>query len=61
VIVTADFADDNSIEKIESTLLSKYSAGTKINDYTIVSLTMIFSNEISGGYKEGDRIKVLSG
>jgi len=27
----------------------------------VVSISMIFSNELSGGYKETDRIKILSG
>jgi len=28
---------------------------------SVVSLSMIFSSEISGGYKEIDKMKVLSG
>ena len=32
-----------------------------INDYTIKSVSMIFSKEISGGYKEDDKSELLSG
>jgi hypothetical protein len=39
-----------------------FKEGTKIGqDLNIVSLSMIFSTELSGGYKETDKVKLLSG
>ena len=31
------------------------------NPYKIVSLSMIFSTDLSGGYKDSDNMKLLSG
>lgn len=47
---------------IEEKLVELFKEGTKIGDQlVVVSLSMIFATELSGGYKETDRIKYLSG
>ena len=42
-------------------LIAKLGSGTKIGDKTIVSLSLIRSQDLSGGYKEHDEMEVLSG
>jgi tRNA (uracil-5-)-methyltransferase len=42
-------------------LIAKLGNGTKVGDREIVSLSLIKSNEVSGGYKEQDEMEVLSG
>ena len=34
---------------------------SKVNDLSIKSVSMIFANEISGAYKDGDKITTLQG
>ncbi|CDW77363.1 tiny fragments locus 9c protein [Stylonychia lemnae] len=46
-------------QKLKTEFLS--SSESSQNEYKTVSLSMIFSNEISGGYKETDRVKLLGG
>ena len=33
----------------------------KLGEYTLKSVSMIYSTELSGGYKENDRFDILSG
>jgi tRNA (uracil-5-)-methyltransferase len=42
-------------------LMAQLGSGTRIGEKTIVSLTLIQSSDLSGGYKEGDSMEVLSG
>ena len=46
-------------------MVALYKEGTQIggkdSPLRVASLSMIFSHELSGGYKESDRIKSLSG
>lgn len=42
-------------------IISTFKEGTKIGDKTIVSLSIIKSDEISGGYSEGNDWEILSG
>jgi len=43
-------------EEIKQKLIAKFAAGTSVgsNNLTIVSLSIIVSDDLSGGYKEGD-------
>jgi hypothetical protein len=51
------------LQDLESVLISNFKEGTVIGEkgLKMVSLNMIFSKEITGAYKEGDRVKVLCG
>ena len=67
-IVVSKKTDDNSdIEPLSDALKEKFIAefkeGTVIGEkgYTICSLSIIHSTDISGGYKEGDDWEILSG
>ena len=46
-------------------MVALYKEGTQIggkdSPLRVASLSMIFSRDLSGGYKESDRIKILSG
>jgi tRNA/tmRNA/rRNA uracil-C5-methylase (TrmA/RlmC/RlmD family) len=64
LVVSENFLVDQEKQTwIENQLLERFKAGTLIGDrgLQVVSLSMIFSNDISGGYKEHDRLKLLSG
>jgi len=64
VIVTDSFiVEPEKQQWIEDQLTEMFKEGTTIGDGQLkcVSLSMIFANELSGGYKETDRVKVLSG
>ena len=63
VIVTDNYptATEDKIKAIEDKLIELFKEGNAINALKVVSLSMIYATEMSGGYKETDRIKVLSG
>ncbi|TNV80921.1 hypothetical protein FGO68_gene17410 [Halteria grandinella] len=63
VIVTDKYphATEEKIKEIEDKLKDLFKEGTLINTLQVVSLSMIYATELSGGYKETDRINVLSG
>lgn len=46
---------------IKPMILEKFKAGLQIGRYTLQSVSIIYSNEISGGYKEDDRIELICG
>ena len=47
-------------QEIKSTLVSTFTT-EPIGDRKVVSLSIIYSNDISGGYKETDRLEILYG
>ena len=55
IVVTETDIQENQ-EEIEKIFIKTFSQGTKIGDrgLFVESLSMIFSTELSGGYKEGD-------
>ena len=60
VIVTESFPIEAEKQKwIEDQLVSMFSEGAHIGTSGLkcVSLSMIFANELSGGYKESDKVK----
>lgn len=61
IVVTKGEAEMS--ESTKKDLVQKLGEGTKIGNqgFYIVSLTLIKSNESSGGYKEHDEMQVLSG
>ena len=63
IIVSNDYLVDESKQRwIEEYLTAIFAEGTQIGGaLKIVSLSMIFATELSGGYKDTDRIKLLSG
>lgn len=62
VVVSDGYLLDEAKQQwIEEQLLNRYREGTIIGGMKVVSLSMIFANELSGGYKETDRLKILSG
>ena len=62
VAVTDGIATDDQLKWIEDQLMANFKAGSLIGSgFTIVSLSMIFTLDISGAYKEQDRLKLLSG
>jgi tRNA (uracil-5-)-methyltransferase len=48
-------------ESVRNELVAKLGTGTKVGSFEIVSLTLIKSQDLSGGYKEHDEMEVLSG
>jgi len=50
-------------EVVRKTLIAKLGSGTKVGSqgFEIVSLTLIKSSDLSGGYKEQDEMEILSG
>eukprot|EP00347_Sterkiella_histriomuscorum_P007969 403346871 len=62
VVVSEDYlVTEEQLTAIEQALIANFAENTKLGQHTIVSLSMIFSNEISGAYKETDKVKLLSG
>ena len=49
------------IVKIKSLIDAKYKAGRSIEDFVIQNVSIIYSSEVSGGYKESDRYELISG
>jgi len=47
--------------EIKQQLLDTFKEGTMVNSHKIVSLSIIYSGEISGGYNENNKVEVLSG
>lgn len=45
--------------ELESLMLKNFDVGSKIDDFSIVSLSLIFSTSFSGGYSYEDEIKYL--
>lgn len=54
-------ATDDQIASVQAQIASAFPFQSKFGDFTVTSVSMIFSGEISGGYKEGDRCQVLQG
>lgn len=48
-------------ENTKQALIKQLGAGKTFGDYSIVSLTLIKSLDLAGGYKETDEMEVLSG
>lgn len=64
LIVTDGYLKDEAKQQwIEDKLLTLFKEGTIVagSELKVVSLSMIFATELSGGYKESDRLKLLSG
>lgn len=57
------FVEEEKHKWIQEQLISMFAAGTKVanSDLTVVSLSMIYATELSGGYSESDKLVVLSG
>jgi hypothetical protein len=54
--------DEAKQKWIEERLNELFKEGTDVGKgRKVVSLSMIFATDMSGGYKETDRIKILSG
>lgn len=55
---------DEQLQAIKSSISSVFKVGNKLpsdKNYTITSVSMIHTRELSGGYKEDDRAELLSG
>ena len=50
---------DDELEQIQAEIVKTFPLDSKVNDLTIKSVSMIFANEISGAYKDGDKIVTL--
>ena len=63
IIVSENYLQDEQKQlEIEEKLKSLYKAGDPIGeDLKLVSLSIVFANDLSGGYKETDTIKILAG
>ena len=50
-------------DELKQKLVAKFAAGTMVgsNGYSIVSLSIIVADDLSGAYKEGDEVQILSG
>lgn len=50
---------DDELEQIQAEIVKAFPLGSKVNDLSVKSVSMIFANEISGAYKDGDKIVTL--
>ena len=61
VSVCVTKGDVSMSETTKEALIKQLGAGTTFGDYFIVSLSLIKSLDLAGGYKEHDEMEVLSG
>ena len=52
---------DEALSKIKGNILAKYKAGQMLDTFEIQSVSIIYSEEMSGGYRESDRYEIISG
>jgi tRNA (uracil-5-)-methyltransferase len=56
-----EIVDSEKLGEIRGEILKNFKAGDKLNAYNIESVSIIFSDDIGGGYKEGDECDIISG
>lgn len=56
-----EIVDAEKLAEIKEEILKNFKAGDKLNSFSIESVSIILSDDIGGGYKEGDECEVISG
>jgi tRNA/tmRNA/rRNA uracil-C5-methylase (TrmA/RlmC/RlmD family) len=61
-IIVSKLEDKSKLDEIKEELLKAFKIGLiEGTEYSLMNLSMIFSEEINGGYKEGDPFDLLLG